>query len=182
MSKGVSATSERLHGGEPGSPGGVAKLLALLTMIISPVFAAADPNLRIQMVAEKEIVVVEDGQEVTRRVPTLEIESGSDLYFTLKIVNDGDEVATNVVVDNPIPEDTLYVPGSAGGNSAQVLFSIDDGQTFGEPEELRYEFTTFSGETETRRASPEQYTDIRWVVSDIPPGQDEELFFKVKVN
>jgi uncharacterized repeat protein (TIGR01451 family) len=154
----------------------------LLVLMISPVLAFADPDLSIQMVAEREITVMENGQEVTRRVPTLQIESGADLYFTLRIVNQGDEPATNVVVDNPIPEDTLYVDGSAGGEGAEVMFSVDNGETFAVSDELQYEFTTFGGTTEMRRAGPEQYTDIRWVVANIGPGDDEELSFKVKVN
>ncbi|MEX0940957.1 MAG: hypothetical protein WD002_00260, partial [Pseudomonadales bacterium] len=161
---------------------GLIRMLSLLVLMISPVLAFADPDLSIQMVAEREITVIENGQEVTRRVPTLQIESGSDLYFTLKIVNQGDEAAANVVVDNPIPEDTLYVDGSAGGKDADILFSVDNGETYAAAGELQYEFTTFSGEKEMRRASPEQYTDIRWVVANIGPGEDEELYFKVKVN
>lgn len=158
------------------------KLLTLLALILSPVVAMADPDLQIQMVAEREITVVENGEEIKRRVPTLEIDSGAVLYFTLKVTNQGDEVATNVVVDNPIPEETVYVEGSAGGERSEVLFSIDNGENWAVADELTYEFTRFNGEKEIRKARPEMYTDIRWVVEDVPAGTEGDLFFQVKVN
>ena len=158
-------------------------LFSLLTyLLLTPAIALADPQLSIKMVAEKEIKVIEDGEEVTRRVPTLEIDSGATLFFTLRIENSGDEIATNVVVDNPIPEDTQYVAGTAGGERTTVTFSIDNGEKYAAADELMYEFTKFNGEKEMRKARPDMYTDIRWVVEDIPPGSDGDLFFQVKVN
>lgn len=157
-------------------------MLSLVALVLAPALALAAPELKIQMAAEKEIVVVEDGQEVKRRVPTLEIESGAVLYFTLKIVNEGDEVATNVVVDNPIPDETVYVEGSAGGLNSRIQFSIDNGENFALADDLTYEFTTFNGDRQERKAQPDMYTNVRWVVADVPPGAEEELFFQVKVN
>ncbi len=115
-------------------------------------------------------------------MPTLEIESGATLYFTLLIKNDGDEAATNVVVDNPIPDETIYVEGSAGGQNSIIEFSIDNTETFALADELTYEFTTFNGDTQQRKARPDMYTNVRWVVEDVSPGAAEELFFQVKVN
>lgn len=157
------------------------KVLTWLALLVAPALAVADPDLRIQMSAEKEIVVIENGEEVTRRVPTLEIEPGANLFFTLRISNQGDEPATNVIVDNPIPDETIYVEGSAGGDNSQVLFSVD-GENFASADALQYEFRTFSGDSEMRRARPEMYTNVRWVVETVPPGAEEELFFQVKVN
>jgi len=158
-------------------------LFALWTyLVLTASIASADPELAIKMVAEKEITVIEDGKEVTRRVPTLEIESGATLYFTLRIVNSGDEPAVNVVVDNPIPEDTQYVADSAGGEGSKVMFSIDHGDKYAKADELMYEFTKFNGEKEMRKARPDMYTDIRWIVEDVPPGADGDVYFQVKVD
>ena len=159
------------------------KVLSLLAyLMLTPAIALADPDLKIQMVAERQITVIEDGQEVVKRVPTLEIETGAVLYFTLRIVNEGDDPAFNVVVDNPIPEDTLYVADSAGGVNSTIQFSIDNGTSYAAADELTYEFTRFSGEKETRKARPEMYTDVRWVVENVGAGEQGELFFQVKVN
>lgn len=151
-------------------------------LVLTPVMALADPNLSIQMLAEREITVIEDGEAVIKRVPTLEIESGAKLIFTLRIVNDGDEPAFNVVVDNPIPEDTLYVADSAGGAGTRIQFSIDNGESYAGADELTFEFTKFNGEKETRKARPEMYTDVRWVVENVGAGEQGELFFQVQVN
>lgn len=159
------------------------KVLSLLAyLMLTPAIALADPDLKIQMVAERQITVIEDGQEVVKRVPTLEIETGAVLYFTLRIVNEGDDPAFNVVVDNPTPEDTLYVADSAGGVNSTIQFSIDNGTSYAAADELTYEFTRFSGEKETRKARPEMYTDVRWVVENVGAGEQGELFFQVKVN
>lgn len=187
ISLGFSRTDRRLSGRmeqvvTAQRSNGAAMLSTLFALIVTPAFAIAQPDLRVQMVAEKEITVIENGEEVKRRVPTLEIDSGADLYFTLRIRNEGDEVATNVVVDNPIPEETTYVEGSAGGEDSEILFSVNNGETWAPADELTYEFTTFSGETEERKARPEMYTDIRWVVEDVPPGAQGDLFFQVRVN
>jgi uncharacterized repeat protein (TIGR01451 family) len=165
-----------------GIPRGSVLFSLLAYLLLTPTIAMADPQLSINMVAEKEITVVEDGAEVIRRVPTLEIESGATLYFTLKIVNSGDEAATNVVVDNPVPDETRYVEGSAGGVRTTVTFSIDNGGKYAIADDLMYEFTKFNGEKEMRQAQPEMYTDIRWVVEDIPPGADGDLYFQVTVD
>jgi len=158
------------------------QMFSFIALVIAPVLAFAEPDLKIQMAAEREITVVENGQEVVKRIPTLEIESGAVLYFTLNIVNEGDESATNVVVDNPIPDETVYVDGSAGGENSQIMFSIDDGQSFALADELAYEFTKFNGDKELRKANADMYTNVRWVVEDVPPGGGEDLFFQVKVN
>lgn len=151
-------------------------------LLAASLSARAAPELSINMLAEKEVVVVEDGEEVVKRVPTLQIESGARLYFTLEVVNSGDETATNVVVDNPIPAQTRYVEGSAAGSNAVVMFSIDNGESWAGADELLYDFTTFDGEKEKRRARPDMYTDIRWVVQSIAPAAEGELVFQVQVD
>jgi len=129
----------------------------------------AGPDIRIRSMVEKEITVIENGQKVTKLVP---VESGGiassfKLYFTLTITNEGDEVASNVVVDNPIPPDTVYAIGSATGEKGVVACSIDNGVSFhAENEQL---------------AKPGRCTDIRWVVEDMLPASSCKLGFQIFV-
>jgi len=155
--------------------------LALAAMLLAPITALAAPQVKIGIIAEKEVVVTENGQTVTKRVPATEAAPGETVIYTLTVANSGDEAATNVVVNDPIPEGTSYLPGSAS-NTELVTFSIDSGENFKKPSLLSYEITNPDGTREQRVASPEQYTHIRWQIPEIAPGASQELSFQVKVK
>jgi len=127
----------------------------------------AGPDIRIQSMVEKEVTVTENGQKVTKLVTVSSggIASSPKLYFTLTITNDGDEVATNVVVDNPIPPETIYAVGSATGEKGVVSCSVDDGVSFHSENEQLF--------------NPGRYTDIRWVIDEMPPGSSCKLGFQI---
>lgn len=153
----------------------------VLLTLLAPMVALAKPEIKLEMQAQKEIVVVEDGKAITRRVTAETIESGNEIIYTIHYRNSGDETATNVVVNNPIPKDTAYILGSATGRGAEITFSIDGGVSFKGPSLLSYEVDTPEGKVK-RQATPEHYTHIRWVVEAIPVQIDGELGFRVKVK
>ena len=128
------------------------------------------PDVKIRSMVEKEITVIENGQKVTKLVPVSSggIASSLKLYFTLTITNEGDEVATNVAVDNPIPPETVYAIGSATGEKGVVSCSVDNGVSFHSENEKLF--------------NPGQCTDIRWVIDDMPPGSSCKLGFQVFVG
>ena len=130
----------------------------------------AGPDVKIRSMVEKEITVIENGQKVTKHVPIQSggIASSLKLYFSLTITNEGDEVATNVAVDNPIPPETVYAIGSATGEKGVVSCSVDNGVSFHSENEKLF--------------NPGQCTDIRWVIDDMPPGSSCKLGFQVFVG
>ena len=154
---------------------------ALAAVLLFPAAALAKPQVKIGITAQKEVVVTENGKTVTKKVPANEAAPGETIIYTLKVANTGDEMATNVVVNDPIPEGTSYVPGTAT-NPGEVTFSIDGGKTFNKPDLLTYEVTNPDGTKEKRTASPDQYTHIRWQLPKIAAGANEELSFQVKVK
>ena len=127
----------------------------------------AGPDVKIRSIVEQEINVVEHGQKATRvvQVPLGVIGSGTRLYFTLTMTNKGDEVATNVIVDNPIPPRTVYAIGTATSETGVVTCSIDNGVSFHSENEQQF--------------NPSRLTDIRWVVDDLPFGSSCKLGFQV---
>ena len=130
----------------------------------------AGPDVKIRSIVEQEIRAIEHGQKVTRfvRVPAGSIGSGIKLFFTLTIVNEGDEVAINVVIDNPIPPGTYYAIGSATGEAGVICCSDDEGVSFhSEKEQL---------------SIPGKCTDIRWVINKLPPQCSCKLGFQVIVG
>jgi uncharacterized repeat protein (TIGR01451 family) len=153
----------------------------VIALLALPLVAWAAPQVSIDITAEKEIVVIENGAQVKKIVEAKDIFPGEVITYTLAYRNSGDEAATNVVVVDPIPDGTSYLPGSASEDS-EVTFSIDQGQSFKKPSLLTYEVTTPEGKKEKRVASPEEYTHIRWTVPTVAPGAQGSVNFKVKVK
>lgn len=154
----------------------------LLAAVISPAMAVADPNIQLNMSVAKEILIEEDGQEVTRWVEAEDIEPGQKLRYTVQYLNVGDEPATEVRIENPVPDLTVYVSDSASGEGSKIVFSADGGQNYGAPDEVTYEVAVFGGGTDRRQASPDRYTNIRWLIEEVPPGSAGEVSFVVLVE
>ncbi len=155
----------------------------LLMAVLSPAVAVADPNIQLDMSVAKEIVIEENGQEVTRWVEAEDIEPGQKLRYTVRYLNVGDESATEVRIENPIPDLTVYVSDSAsGGEGSKIVFSPDGGENYGAPDEVTYEVAVFGGGTDRRQANPERYTNIRWLIDEVPAGTAGEVSFVVLVQ
>ncbi|WP_455217541.1 hypothetical protein [Kaarinaea lacus] len=155
-------------------------LLLVLSMVATN--AWAKPEITLSITSEKEVVEQQDGQQVVKRLPADEVEPNQVLIYTLVYGNKGDEKATNVVVDNQIPKEVVYIIGSATGDGSDITFSINNGKDFKKPSLLTYEIKDADGKTVRKKASPEQYTNIRWVIKEVPPGSGGELSYRAKVR
>jgi len=156
--------------------------LLLLALFISTQALAA-PQMTIESRIEERQVVVVAGREEVRYVPTSATTPGSILRFTLAYRNSGDEPATDVILDNPIPPGTTYLGGSASAiDGGQTEFSVDGGINFRDPTLLTTEITLPNGKRETRRATPEQYTHIRWRLPNVPAGTSGTVSFEAQVK
>ena len=151
-------------------------IASVLLLLSAEVFAKS--LVSVSMKAEKEVTV----NNVKKMVAAKAIDPGDVIFYTLSYVNSGDDVATNAVMDDPIPKGTVYLAGSAFGNDAEITFSIDNGKTFKKPSLLTYEVKLPSGKIEKRTASPEQYTHIRWTVSVIPAHGSGQVGFQVRMK
>lgn len=154
----------------------------LLLAVLSPSLAMADPNIQLDMKVSKEVVVEEPEGAVVRWVEADDIEPGQKLRYTVRYVNVGDEPATAVRIENPIPDLTVYVTDSASGAGSTIVFSADGGKTYSPPEEVTYEVAVFGGGTAQRKASPDRFTNIRWLIDQIPAGSEGEVSFVVQVQ
>lgn len=155
----------------------------LLTIFLNlPTLALAKPQVSVDMQAQKEVVVVEEGQKKLKIVPATEIAPGETIIYSLVYSNAGDEAATNVLVNNPLPEGTVYLPGTASEEGVQLNFSIDGGQSYDRPEKLIVEEKQEDGTTVKRPARPEEYTHIRWSIERIGAGETGRLSYRVRVK
>lgn len=156
-------------------------LLALVMVLLSST-AWAKPEVTLSIITEKEVKEQQDGKEVIRRVIAAEVEPGQVLIYTLKYANKGDEKATNVVIDNKIPKEVIYEIGSATGKGSEITYSINNGRDYKQPSLLTYEVKESDGRIVKKMASPEQYTNIRWVIHEIPPGGGGDLSYRARVK
>jgi uncharacterized repeat protein (TIGR01451 family) len=156
-------------------------IAVLVALLVLPLAAWAQPKVSISIVAEKEAVVAENGKKVKKMVKARDIMPGEVITYTLNYHNAGNETATNVVISDPIPAGTSFIPGSAS-EEGDLAFSIDQGKSFNKPTLLTYEVKTASGEKEKKVASPEDYTNIQWIVASVPAGVKGSVSFRVKVK
>ncbi len=105
--------------------------------------------------------------------PEIQIASGAvashadQLIVSVRFTNVSQSLVDTVRITSPIPADVKYVPGSASGPGSEVLFSVDNGRTFGRPAEL----TLPAPNGGTRVADAADYTHVRWVLSaPLDPG------------
>ena len=155
-------------------------LIAIL--FLTPAIVLAQPKVSIETVAEKEVVETIDGKKVKKMIPAKSADPGQKLFFTLNYKNDGNEKAVKVKIDNPIPKGTSYVVGSGIGKNSKMMFSIDGGKTYKAPSLLKYTVTLTDGKKVQKQASPDQYTNVRWVINEIPAGSGGKVGFQVKVK
>jgi uncharacterized repeat protein (TIGR01451 family) len=158
----------------------LAELFLLIAM--APSLAIADPNIQLDMIVAKEIVIEQDGQQVTQWVEAESIEPGETLRYTVRYINVGDDPATDIRIENPVPELTVYISDSASGEGSTIVFSADDGENYSAKEEVTYEVAVFGGGTDKRQASAERYTNIRWLIDEVNPGSAGEVSFEVTVQ
>lgn len=146
------------------------KGLAGALIMICTAQAGAQGQECIRLKTEVEIeqsMTDERGTEITRLVAVERIVPGNEVIYTVSATNVCDQAADAVVIDNPVPEHMKYVANSAVGPGTEVTFSIDGGFTFGEPETL----TVRNPDGSQRRAQPDEYTNIRWVMrKPLKPG------------
>jgi len=152
-------------------------LLIALILLLFSVQVFAEALITVHMKAEKEVTV----NKVTKRVAADKVNPGDVIFYTINYVNSGDKEATNSFLDDPIPKGSVYIPGSAFGDNAEITFSIDGGKTFKKPSLLTYEVKV-NGKMEKKTASSEQYTHIRWTVNVVPAHGKGRVGFQVQTK
>jgi len=144
--------------------------------------ALAKPKIVVSIEQSKEVVETTAGVRTTRMVPAHSAAPGDLVEYTLTYVNQGDEPATDAVIDDPIPRGSTYVANSATGEGAEITFSTDGGKTFAPAVKLTYEMKLPSGAVEKRVATPAEYTHVRWKLKRVPAGGSGKVAFRVKLS
>lgn len=141
---------------------------------------AADEAIKVTSIAEVEIVTTaKDGKKSVKRTPPGKAIPGTEVIFTNIFENTGNKAASNIVIDNPIPANTLFKAGSATGKDTAITFSADGGKTLGLPEKLFVK----GADGKSRVALPSEYTHIRWTYKgQLAPGKSSEVSFRAIIK
>lgn len=157
--------------------------LLLLAVGPAPVMAQTGPGIELTSKVEMDVEVEQDGAKSKQRVVPAKALPGDEVIYTLTYTNKGAAPAEAVVVNNPVPEHTDYVGGSAWGEGMEVTFSVDGGQNFAAPGQLKVRVKDEAGNDVERIARPEEYTHLRWKGSkSVPPGGTGEVGFRARIE
>jgi uncharacterized repeat protein (TIGR01451 family) len=156
-------------------------ILMTFSILFSTALFSASALAEIKLVQTAEVeVVTKDakGKETIKLAPAEKVIPGDTIVYTITATNTGKAAADNVVINNAISEHNLYLNGSAGsvaiGKNTTITFSADGGKTFADAQQL-----TIVENGETRLATPEDYTNIRWQLNfPLAPEKSTKVFFK----
>jgi uncharacterized repeat protein (TIGR01451 family) len=138
-------------------------LLCSVALAVTTSGQATSSDLVIKAVAEVKMKTTQDGAETLRLVPAMRVVPGDEVIYTLEVRNTGPTAVHSPTVTYAVPAHTSYLADSATGPGAEVSYSVDQGATFGPPENLRV-----NGEGgHLRRAIASDYTHIRWKLKTI---------------
>lgn len=155
--------------------------VAAIMLVVLPLAAWAQPKIAITIKAEKEVSVSVKGKQIKKRIAAKGVHPGEEIIYTLSYINSGTEAAKDVVISDPVPAGTAYIPGSAS-ETGDLSFSIDKGKIYKKPTLLIYEQKDSDGKMHKRVATPDDYTDIRWTIPSVPAGGKGSVNFRVKVK
>lgn len=130
--------------------------------------AVSSGMIRVSSVAEvEEVKVQQNGHKTNRRVAVRKVSPGTMVLFRTEFQNTDKNAVGNIVISNPIPNETEYWADSAFGQNTEITFSMDNGKTF-HPED---------------RVDVSKLTHIRWAYKGkLAGGTSSEVGFKALVK
>jgi len=154
--------------------------LGFLALSAFAAFAETKGAIELTSLAEKEITLTDAaGKSVKKLVPAGKVIPGDEIIYSVTFKHVGDKPAEKVVLDNPVPEHTLYVAGSAEGKDAVITFSVDGGKTYHAEKDLKVK----KADGTYRPAVPEDYTGVRWTLKKaLKPGDSGRVSFRAKLK
>jgi uncharacterized repeat protein (TIGR01451 family) len=156
--------------------------LSLLLLVALPASAVEKKGIELKSTAEVDIIVKNDkGEKEIVRVAAADtnVAPGDTVIFSTYYEYHGVQPATDVVINNPLPEHMFYLDGTAEGKGTHIEFSVDQGQTFAAASKLKIK----NAEGKEQPASAADYTHIRWTIEGaLQNGAKGSVSFKAKVK
>lgn len=150
-------------------------LIALL--LLTPSLAFAQVKLTTDMFKVVE-VQKDNGTSKIEWVKPDNIVPGNKVGYRITVNNQGTDPAADIVLNNPVPENTIYVADSARGANSNIEFSVDGGTQYAKPAQL---FIQKDGKK--RPATAKDYTHVRWtLLSPLKAGDKSSVQYVVQVK
>jgi uncharacterized repeat protein (TIGR01451 family) len=123
--------------------------------------ARAPRDLMVSSTLERIVPAPQGDLATPVRIASATVASHADqLVVSVRFTNAGEHVLDAIRITSPVPADVQYVPQSASGPGSEVLFSVDNGRSFGRPDEL----TLPAADGGLRVAVAADYTHVRWIL------------------
>jgi len=155
---------------------------AALVLLFAGAAGWSEESVRLITSVDKVERFIGDGGERQKRlVATERVTRGDELQYSIAFANESDETvhAGSIVITTPLPNNTVYLADSAQGAGTEIVFSADDGESWGPPGSLM--ITAASGAAQ--RAEADDFTHIRWTLrSPLEPGGQGVVAFRVRLE
>jgi len=127
---------------------------------------------------KQEISTDKDGKKQFNFVEPKLVLPGDVILYEIEFENVSDQVISDIVVNNPLPNNSKYRAGSAQGKSTQITFSVD-GNNYKKAEGL----VVKDKAGKSWLAKPEDYQAIRWVYKQaLKPGEKSKVSYKTEIK
>jgi uncharacterized repeat protein (TIGR01451 family) len=136
--------------------------------------AASSPLQFTNAVLHEVEVKAADGKVTRKLVPVLHAVPGDEVVYEIAYKNSGKAPVTDIVVNNPLPKEMIYV----GASTQPTAVSVDGGKKYGELTDL----TVTLPNGAKRPALASDITHLRWVVSSLAGGASGKVTFRAKVK
>ncbi|MGK0249017.1 MAG: putative repeat protein (TIGR01451 family) [Oleispira sp.] len=156
-------------------------MLKKITLALSLSLMSLTANSEVTLtntVFEVVTITSEDGGKQDRWQQPDKLLPGERVGYQIEVNNKGTESAADIVIENPIPENTVYVQDSAKGLNARIEFSVNNGETFALPAELFIEKNS-----KRVQAQAEDYSQVRWTLNKpLAAGASSSVQYIVKIK
>lgn len=159
--------------------------LLFLAITTSVAFAQDTSPLKLMLSQALVKTTTQDGKSVEQLTPDPKsVLPGAVLEQNVTATNTLGKVMGNVVVNLPVPVGTTYLNTLAATPEVKTLFSADKGKTFAAAPLKKMVTVTENGKSVQKEVEvkPDEYTNVRWVISQLAAGDNLKLGFRVKVN
>ena len=120
-----------------------------------------------------------DGKVQRKRQAVATAVPGSEVVYVISYRNSGAKPAADVVINNPVPSEVLYVAGSAEGAGTRTEVSVDGGKQYGILAALQVK----GADGKPRAARAEDVTHLRWtVLGAVAPGKEGSVSYRAVVR
>lgn len=155
-------------------------IITMALTVFSIIAFAQQGSIKLKNEAFQEIEVnQQNGEKEYKLVEPKKVVPGDEIFYVTTFTNISDKPATNIVINNPLPNNSFYKAGSAFGAGTEITFSADSGQTYAKAEAL----TVRTKDGGTRPATPKEYTHIRWLYIDaLQPGAEGTVTFRTIIK